>query len=441
MTPAGPPPFGEGADDPDGLGDGGANAEAPSDGPFRGEPPPGPGGWVPPEDRLWRHPSELHAAEAGSVPPVERWSDGAGETGSDERPVVRNRLAWASALVGAGAAAAMVAGGLMLADTGARAGPLGAPVANAAATTVVTTTSSVPGQLPAQDRETTRSIVSLEIATDHGTATGCAVAVAEGGLLATTADAVVGSGSVTALTADGRREKVRVVAVDRTSDVALLQVDDDLPVADFAAAGAEAGGQAMVIGVLPQGGRRTTRTVWSVGRILAPAATVLEGDARGLAAIAASVPFMPELPGDVLVRPDGTVLGIFDESGTAPGTGAMFLPADLVVTVSDDLADQGKVDHGWLGIKGTDTSVDADGTGGNGADPPGALVAGVDQNGPAVGVLQAGDVIESVDGDAVGSMAQLREDLYLLAPGVPVTLDVWQGGRTVPVEVDLASSP
>ena len=77
-------------------------------------------------------------------------------------------------------------------------------------------------------------MVALQVSTGHGVTEGCGVAVAAGGLVATTLDAVAGARSVTALTASGRREPATVVATDRGSDIALLRVAGDPPVAQFA---------------------------------------------------------------------------------------------------------------------------------------------------------------------------------------------------------------
>ena len=68
----------------------------------------------------------------------------------------------------------------------------------------------------------------------------------------------------------------------------------------------------------------------------------------------AAAPSMPMLAGEILLQPDGRVIGILDSTGQ-PRRGAghkVFLPAQLVVGVADDLAASGRVRHGWLDVEG-----------------------------------------------------------------------------------------
>ncbi len=57
------------------------------------------------------------------------------------------------------------------------------------------------------------------------------VAVAEGGLVATTADPLGGMQRIDMIGAGGKLQAASVVATDKTSDVALVSVPQDLPVA------------------------------------------------------------------------------------------------------------------------------------------------------------------------------------------------------------------
>ena len=60
------------------------------------------------------------------------------------------------------------------------------------------------------------------------------VAVAEGGLVATTADLLGGLQRIVMVGPGGKLEPASVVAEDKTSDVALVSVPEDLPVPPFA---------------------------------------------------------------------------------------------------------------------------------------------------------------------------------------------------------------
>lgn len=373
----------------------------------------------------------------------------------------------ATALVGTGAAAMVALSILLLMVASGGPGPLAATSGSSTSTslTVATGCCSV---VPAAERSARSAMVSLEVDNGHRIALVCGVVVGPGGLVATTLDALAGARSVTAVTATGARLPASVVAGDRTSDVALVRVPDDLPVAHFSDDPAsQAGRRAIVMAVASLLGRGTgssTVTMWTVSTIRSVGATVSRGPAMGMAGIETVTGSRPAIAGEVLLDRAGAVLGILDSSGTPPGdrAGKVFLPAQLVVGVAEALATAGYVDHGWLDIEGTDvparpitttSTSSADvargasgrlaGTGGAGKSGAlgGAEIEAVEPGGASVGVLRPGDVIRSIDGEPVRSMAELRDRLYVLPPGKRVVLGITSGGSSRAVAVDLSASP
>jgi serine protease Do len=306
-------------------------------------------------------------------------------------------------------------------------------------------------------------MVSLQVTTGHGVTQDCGVAVAPGGFVVTTLDAVADARTITAFTASGEHAPAIVVATDRGSDIALVRVADDLPVAKFAGdTFIDAGHQAMVVAMASRSGRdATTSTMWSDATIRSVGTAVRRGDASGMAGIDAAARSMPDIAGEPLLQPDGRVLGILDSTGSPPGVQGtkVFLPAQLVVGVADALAAGGQVQHGWLDVEGEDaptrslptTSTSTAGassvpastttTAVVGRATRGALVLKVAPNGASAHVLRAGDVILGVDGAPVRSMAELRSRLYVLKPGTRVKLEISRGGATATVAVDLSASP
>ena len=266
--------------------------------------------------------------------------------------------------------------------------------------------------------------------------------MADGGLVAPTAATVRGARSITAVTAAGTHETATVVATDRASDLALLRVSTDLPVAPFTDdASTAAGRPVLVVAVAPRPKRPAT--MWSTGTVAATGATVTGGGATGMAAIDARAPGAPAVAGALLLDASGRVLGILDQGGRSAVRAAVFLPASLVLGVTAELAASGRVQHGWLGVRGHDapgapgasTTTTAAVLGGGGA-----LVASVDPKGVAAGMLKPGDVIVSANGAPVRTMAELRNRLYVLGPGSPVRLGLWRGGRQLAVAVDLGTT-
>ena len=394
--------------------DGGSNNQEPGeheegeDGP-KGELSGGnvaPGGWVPPEQRAWRHPSET-----GSWPSV-------GLPGA--APVVHirpagRRTAWATSLVGAGAVAALVTGGLMLA-THSRPGPI----------------STLPPFAP-PPASAAQSIVRLDVTSATSSTYGCGIVVASDGLIATNATLLTGAQLIVATTASGRRESATIIGVDPTSDVGLLSIGSALPVAHFVDwSEVQPGAGAVMLAVTSVSPGSETAT-WSNQTIASTGVPVQSGPGAGMASVVAAASTTASPAGAVLMEPDGAVIGILDKSGVASaGGGTVFLPGAFVVQVAlEMMSDGGKIQHGWLGINGVDSGR---------KQPKGALVTAVDQRGASDDRLQRGDVIESIDGWRVRSMADLRSRLYLLAPGAWVNLRVDRGDTVRTVGLALSQS-
>jgi S1-C subfamily serine protease len=144
-------------------------------------------------------------------------------------------------------------------------------------------------------------------------------------------------------------------------------------------------------------------------------------------AITSSAPVPSVESGDPLLNNSGDVIGILYNS---PSTQPIFLPAQLVLGVSDDLRSAGRVTHGWLGVEGTD-----------GAGTGGALVSSIMAGSPAASSLQPGEVITKLGTYPIRSMAELRARLYVLAPDTRVVLSVVNGTQTKVVAVTLSPSP
>ena len=70
----------------------------------------------------------------------------------------------------------------------------------------------------------------------------------------------------------------------------------------------------------------------------------------------------------------------------------------------------------------------------------GAIVAFVDPSGPAAGVLHPGDVIEDVQGEAVGSAAEVIDRVRAVQPGKTLLLGVRRAGEAVALQVTLAAA-
>jgi S1-C subfamily serine protease len=380
-------------------------------------------GWIDPDDRLWRHPSEVTAPGAGTGP----------ATGADT-PVLLNappRHAYRSAvmvLVGVAAVVAAVAWVIVLLSPASQK-PLSSATGDTVAGATLTTLAGPQNAVPAAAQAAGRSMVELRATTAHGTVALIGVAVAEGGMVVTTADLLGGVRRIVVVGPGGKLEPASIVARDTTSDIALVNVPEDVPVAPFAGdSGLNGGSPDLALSFVPAGGASlalhcTPGTVTGVGTAIAG------GPADGMPAITSSPATLPVTAGDPLLNSGGGVVGILYDPDPGTSSSVAFLPSDLVVGVADDLRSSTRVVHGWLGVSGTDAP-----------NASGARVESVQADGPAAGRLEAGQVIVAVDALPVRTMAELRARLYVLAPGASIALSVQQASGTKVVDVTLSSS-
>jgi S1-C subfamily serine protease len=391
-------------------------------------------GWIDPDDRLWRHPSEVPTAADPAGPVVLQPPEGK-----------RHRTAL-MALVAAVAVVGVVAFVvLLLSPTSDH--PSTGGTADTVAAAPVSTLPGLQNAVPAVALAAGRSMVELQATTSHGIVALIGIAVAEGGLVVTTADALGGLEHLSLVGPGGRLESASLLGRDRDSDVALVQVPEDVPVAPFSdGTGLSTAAADSTLTLRPYGDDLVLGSV--PGAVSGIGSTITSGPADGMPAITSSVvPVgagargMPATPGAPLLDSAGQVIGILYDpepgsaattassgapstaSSSASGatvtttatvlTAASYLPTQLVLGVAGDIRAGTEARHGWLGVTGTD------GPGGTGA-----TVAEVDPASPASGRLARGEVVAAVDGRAVGTMAELRARLYVLTPGTSVALTV-----------------
>ena len=372
-------------------------------------------GWIDPDDRLWRHPSEVagQGPAPGAPPPV-------------TPPPHHNYRSAVMVLVGVGAVMAVVAWVIVLLSPASE-HPLEQATRDSA-NGPLTTLAGVQNALPAAADAAGHSIIELQATTSHGTVLLIGVAVAEGGLVATTADLLVGLRHLDVVGPGGALQAASVVATDKTSDVALVNVPEDLPVAPFADDTDLDGGDPDLALTFVSAGGHAVALHCTPGAVAAVGTAIASGPATTMPSITSSPATPTVIAGEPLLNADGSVLGILydPDPGTSPVT---FLPSDLVVGVADDLRSQNRVVHGWLGVQGTDAP-----------DGAGAKVAQVQSGGPAAGRLQVGQLITAVNATPVRTMAEVRALLYVLPPGSPVSLSVAQPDGTKVVDVTLGTS-
>ncbi|MEX0992633.1 MAG: trypsin-like peptidase domain-containing protein [Solirubrobacterales bacterium] len=293
----------------------------------------------------------------------------------------------------------------------------------------------------------------------QGTATGSGFVVDDDGYVLTNAHVVDGADKIEVDFENDETADAKLVGKDVSSDVALLKVDADKkqlhPLKLGDSSDVQVGDPVVAIGN-PFGLDRTVTDgiVSALQRqIKAPDNFTISNVIQTDAAI------NPGNSGGPLLNAQGEVIGINSQIATAGAGGGSIgigfaIPVNKAKKISDQLRDDGKVEHAFLGI----TGAPIDSTIAKTVNLPvekGVLIQ--QSTGPAKkaglkgGDTQAtlsgqdlalgGDVITKIDGKSVSSMDDVIEVVDSKKPGDTVTLTVLRSGKEKQVEVKLSDRP
>jgi putative serine protease PepD len=384
---------------------------------------------LPPDDRLWRHPSELAA-----------WGPGAGRGSLVATPADApgRGAAWPIAVV-AGLVGAALCGGV-LAVTGTLSPGAERRVVEKVAMTPVVSSPTLPGEqgVAAVAEKVGPAVVRVLVTSATGTATASGVVFRDDGLLYTSAHEVVGATGIAVLLADGRRFEGRLVGADLPTDVAVVSIDTrGLTVAVLGTSDdLEVGSPTLALGSAGRGARDPSVASGVVSAL--DRRVDVDGESfHGL--IQTDVPIEGSWAGGPLVDARGAVIGITTDIGGDHSGFCFATPIDLVRRMADELLREGKVTHGWLGIEGVDlTESEA----GSMAVRGGATVRKVMGGSPAErSGLAPDDVITEVGGRPVDSSSGLVVAMRQHKPGDQVVVGYWRDGQHHETTVTIEPHP
>ncbi|SMG56916.1 DegQ family serine endoprotease [Paraburkholderia susongensis] len=266
---------------------------------------------------------------------------------------------------------------------------------------------------------------------------GSGFIISNDGYILTNAHVVDGANVVTVKLTDKREFKAKVVGADKQSDVAVLKIDaSNLPTVKIGDPRQSKVGQWVVAIGSPYGFDNTVTS----GIISAKSRSLPNENYTPF--IQTDVPVNPGNSGGPLFNLQGEVIGInsmiYSQTGGFQGL-SFAIPINEAIKVKDDLVKTGHVSRGRLGVavQGMNQTL-ADSFGMQ--KPQGALVSSVDPGGPAAKAgLQPGDVILSVNGDAVNDSSDLPAQIAGIAPGSSATLKVWRDKASKDVKVTIGS--
>ena len=264
----------------------------------------------------------------------------------------------------------------------------------------------------------------------------------------------LGGGQIQVTLADGRLYGAVVVGHDKTTDLAVIRLENppsNLTVARFAtSANLEVGAPVMAIGApLGLSNTVTTGIVSAVNRPVEVSvdedsssqdSTQASSDLVVTNAIQIDASINPGNSGGPLFDASGAVIGInssikslsSSSDGQAGSIGLGFaIPSDLVVSIADQLIASGSASHGLLGVtvRSATTTVGAD-------TYVGAEVQDVSAgSGASAAGIRAGDVIVKVEGQEVTSPKQLIGYVRRYKAGDTITMTIVRNGQTQDVSV------
>ncbi len=274
---------------------------------------------------------------------------------------------------------------------------------------------------------------------------GSGVIVSPEGHILTNNHVVEDAENIDVVLADGRRAAASVIGTDPETDLALLKITlDKLPVILMGQnQNLQVGDQVLAIGnPFGVGQTVTSGIVSALGRSQLGINT-FENFIQTDAAI------NPGNSGGALIDVNGHLMGIntaiYSRSGGSMGIG-FAIPTSTAQQVMQDLLKNGKVIRGWIGVEPQDMTAELAESfklpqTGN-ALPKGVVITGVLKNGPAADAgIRVGDVIVKVNGQSVGTVAQLLAQVASLKPGVSTQLRVWRPQGEVSLGLTPAERP
>jgi serine protease DegS len=252
---------------------------------------------------------------------------------------------------------------------------------------------------------------------------GSGVIVREDGYILTNIHVIDGADEILVAFADGKATTATLVGNDPETDLAVIKV--------------EVSGLTPILPVDP----RTTEVgdvVLAIGNPFGMSQTVSAGiiSAKGRTGISDSpyddyiqtdAAINPGNSGGALIDTNGYLIGInsliYSRSGGSDGIG-FAIPAQLAISILDEIIATGRVTRGWLGVGLTISPPQGNGVG--------LQVTEIITGGPAYKAgLLLGDLILSVNEQPAVSSAVVSRQIAHAEPGSTIEMDILRNGRQV----------
>jgi len=412
---------------------------------------------LPPDDRLWRHPSELVLGGSG------------GPGGVPAREPQRQRLGRPVLTVATGLllGAGLTAGAMFLGGSGrpgnltsslasGASGPVGTdgsagvgtsapPVPEASVGPTVVTLglepdrpsvgpghassavgaagrtgqmASVSPAMTAGARGALRSLVQVQADKGGASLDGYGVEMTTPGVVLTTDSLVDGVDEVTVIDAGGNRLMATVIGTDPVTDVGVLRVEATTWTGIVVAGGLPSSDQVVCALTAPdQIYLGQIESTWDNSDV--------PGHNPMLGALASDVPLPHGAVGAPLIDQSGQLIGVAGALGVN-GVPVLAVSGTTARQAVESLLATGGVPHGWMGVERADPVRN------------GVEIRQLDSGSPAEQAgLSDGDVISDIDGQRIATVDDLWAAVQLRQPGTRISVGLSRQQAAGPVQVTL----
>lgn len=269
---------------------------------------------------------------------------------------------------------------------------------------------------------------------------GSGVIVSEQGLILTNNHVVASADEIEILLADGRKLPAKVVGTDPETDLAVIKVEaDKLPSITFAATDKlDVGDVVLAIGNPFGVGQTVTQGIVSALGRTHLGINTFENFIQTDASI------NPGNSGGALIDADGNLVGInsaiYSRSGGSMGIG-FAIPASLAKQVMEQIAANGSVTRGWIGIEAQDITPEL-------AESfklehvQGSLIAGVLRDSPAdIAGVKSGDVLLAINNKPVTDSNSMLNIIAVLKPNEKAVLTIARDQKNIKIDVLIGKRP
>ena len=283
-----------------------------------------------------------------------------------------------------------------------------------------------------------------EMQTPKRQASGSGVIISTDGYIVTNNHVVDGADELTVKLNDNREFKARIIGQDKTTDLALIKVEEnDLPAIKIGSS------DNLKLGewVLAVGNPFNLTSTVTAGIVSAKARSM---GANGVESfIQTDAAINPGNSGGALVNTSGELVGInamiYSQTGSYAGYG-FAIPTTIMNKVVNDLKKFGTVQRAIIGVLGMDVSnyIDVEKEKGNDVDfgtVNGVYISEVTEGSAAADAgLTKGDVITAVDGKQISKMSELQEIVSMHRPGDKISITYMRNKKSQTKSVTLKNA-